>query len=270
LKRPLLILGTTLALTAIPVASIAAQKNDTGSSGSTGETTQAAEVSLFQIPDYGGGFSHRAALTGDWGDQRSALAQHGVQFSLDVTLAYQGVDGGIDNDDDSQGTADYRFLLDTGKAGLWARGFLELHAESYWGTSINKAVGAVSPVNLSPLMSAPAGNGTYLSHVVYTQFLTDRFALTGGKINTAVGDTNDFAHGVAFHKGYLFVADGLMGVAGYRFENPNRLNHFRQLDSEGGYADKVTVADRKLFVANDYKGLLVFDIRRPEKPTLLQ
>jgi porin len=35
-----------------------------------------------------------------------------------------------------------------------------------------------------------------LSHLTFTQFLSERFALTGGKIDTSLGDANDYAHGV--------------------------------------------------------------------------
>jgi len=82
--------------------------------------------------------------------------------------------------------------------------------------------------------------------------------------------TEDLAHGVAFHKGFVFVADGLRGVASYEFAKPTGLNHHQRLDTNDGYADRVTVYDRKLFVANDYMGMLVFDIHSPRTPKVFQ
>ncbi len=110
---------------------------------------------------------------------------------------YQGVlDGGVATGWDYSGTSDYRLKLDTAKAGLWAGGFLEVHGETYWGNTVNNQTGAVMAVNTDPVMSSPAGNGTYLSHVVFTQFLSDQLAVYGGKLDTTVGDANRFAHGV--------------------------------------------------------------------------
>ena len=51
-------------------------------------------------------------------------------------------------------------------------------------------------VNADSAMSLPAGEGTYLSHVVLTQFLGERLAVFAGKLDTTVGDANRFAHGV--------------------------------------------------------------------------
>ena len=82
--------------------------------------------------------------------------------------------------------------------------------------------------------------------------------------------TQDLAHGVVFHRGYVFVADGLKGVASFKFDKSGSLDYLQQLDTQGGYADKVTVHQRKLFVANDFKGLLVFDIHSPGKPELIE
>jgi hypothetical protein len=75
---------------------------------------------------------------------------------------------------------------------------------------------------------------------------------------------------VAFHKGYVFVADGLAGVGCFRFERSGKLFYEQQLDTNTGYADKVTVYDRKLYIANDFMGLLVYDIQFPNRPTLVQ
>ena len=87
---------------------------------------------------------------------------------------------------------------------------------------------------------------------------------------TSTSPTQDLAHGVAFHKGYVFVADGLSGVGVFKFDKSSGLEHVQQLDTLNGYANKVAEHDRKLFVSNDYKGMLAFDIRRPDEPKLIE
>ena len=160
------------------------------------EATQ-ADNALIPIPDYLGSLSDRSALSGDWGGVRTSMAESGFQFELDVNQYYQGIlSGGIDTGWDYSGSSDYRLKLDTGKAGFWPGGLLEVHGETYWGDSINSFTGSAMAANTDLAMSLPDGEGTYLSHVVFTQFLSERFALFGGKLDTTVGDANRFAHGV--------------------------------------------------------------------------
>ena len=158
------------------------------------------EATLFPIPDYPGDFFSRSALTGDWGGTRTAIAEnYGIQLEVDSTGYYQGVtSGGFDNNGgwETSASADYRFKFDSGAAGLWPGGFLELHGESYGGDNINSFTGALLPANFDMAMPGVAGTGTYLTHVILTQFLSERFALTAGKIDTSLGDANAYAHGV--------------------------------------------------------------------------
>lgn len=156
------------------------------------------DATLFPVPEYDGPLSTRAALTGDWGGTRITLAkERGIQFSLDVHQFYQGIwDGGRDSRSDYNGSADYRLKFDSSAAGLWPGGFLEIHGETYWGSNVNGQTGAILPVNIDPSLNAPGGNGTYLSHVAYTQFLSEKLAFTIGKMDTTLGDSNRFAHGV--------------------------------------------------------------------------
>jgi len=159
--------------------------------------TLEADATLFPVPEYSGDITNRAALTGDWGGARTTLADRGLQFAVNVNQYYMGVfDGGRHRGWEYSGSSDYFLTLDTQKAGLWPGGFLELHGESYWGQSINNFTGAALAVNADLVMSLPAGNGTYLSHVVFTQFLHEKFAVFAGKLDTTVGDANRFAHGV--------------------------------------------------------------------------
>lgn len=160
--------------------------------------TDEVDMTLFPVPQYGGDLMTREALTGDWGGARTALAEeNGIQFAVDVNHYYQGIwDGGRSRESDYSGSSDYRFKFDTEKAGLFPGGFLEVHGETYWGRSINGFTGAALPVNTDFVLSQPGGPGTYLSHVVYTQFLAENFAVFFGKLDTTTGDANRFAHGV--------------------------------------------------------------------------
>ena len=142
--------------------------------------------------------SNGATSPATGGGARTAIAEdNGLQFEVDVNQYYLGIwDGGRDESWDYNGSSDYRIKFDSSKSGLWEGGFLEIHGETYWGRSVNQITGAVIPVNTDPALSLPAGNGTYLPHVTYTQFLAENFAVFLGKLDTTVGDANRFAHGV--------------------------------------------------------------------------
>tara|TARA_R110000850_G_scaffold117831_10_gene234482 strand:+ start:6354 stop:7667 length:1314 start_codon:yes stop_codon:yes gene_type:complete len=154
-------------------------------------------ATLFPIPDYRSDILTRDALTGDWDGLRTSLAKdNGLQFSVDVNQFYQGVwDGGTSNRAYYNGSAYYGIKLDTGQAGLWPGGFLNIRGETYWGESVNAYTGAVLAANVNQAFNEPAGNGTYLPHITYTQFFSEKFAIFLGKLNGTLGDSNSFAHG---------------------------------------------------------------------------
>jgi porin len=207
------VVASALCVLLAPMSEVGAQGDGSGDSSDSKKAEEEASIetaddalledvnkaTLFPIPDHTGGFFSRSSLTGDWGGARSGLAEnHGLQFEANANQYYQGVTSGgtLDNGHEEYGgTADVRMKLDTGKAGLWRGGFLEIHGESYWGDTTNIHTGAMLPVNFDPTLTAGARNGTYLSHVVFTQFLSKRFGVILGKIDTSVGDTNDYAHG---------------------------------------------------------------------------
>ncbi len=165
------------------------------------QVATAEDATLFPIPSYSGDLWERAALTGDWGGSRTRLAERGIQLDATLQQYLQGVvDGGRSTGWEYSGTADFRFKLDTSKAGLWAGGFLEVHAETYFGNLISPRSGAVMSTNTDYVLSAPHGSGTYLSHIVFTQFLAENFAVVLGKLDTTVGDANAFAHGTGDQK----------------------------------------------------------------------
>jgi hypothetical protein len=43
-----------------------------------------------------------------------------------------------------------------------------------------------------------------------------------------------------------------------------------QLPTGPGYADKVTIWERRLYVANDFAGFLIYDVHSPDKPSLIE
>jgi porin len=157
----------------------------------------AADATLFPIPDYTGSLSERSALLGDWGGARTALALRGLQLELSLTSIYQGVwDGGRGSDDwDFSHSADYHLKLDFEKMGLWQGGFLQINGESYFGENVNRRTGTLLPVNNDAIWPLPGDDISALPSVVFTQFLSERFAIFAGKLDTTAGDVNEFAWG---------------------------------------------------------------------------
>ena len=77
----------------------------------------------------------------------------------------------------------------------------------------------------------------------------------------------DFAHGVAAAKGILYAAEGIAGIGVYRFEPPASLELVHRVETPGGYANKVTINADRLLVANDVKGVVVFELTDPSRPS---
>lgn len=169
----------------------------TDSNTSTGEPRKAeTEATLFPIPDFTSDIWHRAKLTGDWFGLRTQMANHGIQLDVDNVHTVQGVSGGgLDSTTRYIGNAEVVLKLDSQKMGLWPGGFLLVRGEAPFGTGVNLATGALLPVNTRPILASPARDEMVLSHVVFTQFLSEKFAVALGKMDTSGGDANEFAHG---------------------------------------------------------------------------
>ena len=103
--------------------------------------------------------------------------------------------GGLENAVGYWGSVDYRLDVDTGKLGLWPGGFLNVHAMSSYGTSVNAQAGALVPVNGAALFPAVAIDQptTALMKLTFTQFLTPWLGLFIGKIDGLEADNNAFA-----------------------------------------------------------------------------
>ncbi len=135
-------------------------------------------------------------LTGDWGGERTKLAEKGVTFDIDVVQSYQGVlDGGKKHQWKYGGSADYWLKFDFQKMGLWPGAFLEIRAENQFGEFINRNTGAIIPANTDGVFPLPDNHEVFLDHVVFTQFLSETFGLYFGKVTTLDGDRNALASG---------------------------------------------------------------------------
>ncbi len=137
------------------------------------------------VNPYAGDLNTRLRLTGDWGGTRSALADRGLTFDLLATEFYQGVaSGGQQQEFEFGGKLDYLFNLDGGKLGLWDGVFLNLHAETRYGTSVNNIDGLLAPSNLPLSFPDPDKSITSVTGLKLTQALGENVVAFLGKINT--------------------------------------------------------------------------------------
>lgn len=136
-------------------------------------------------PTWGGDFWSRPRLTGDWGGLRDELGKMGIVFDTDLLLTPQDVvSGGHDTGANFWGNADYTLNVDTGKLGLWPGGFLKISADSGFGSNVFSNSGTIVPVNTAALIPAPDDRTTALMNLTFTQFLSSKFGLLAGKVNT--------------------------------------------------------------------------------------
>jgi porin len=139
-------------------------------------------------------------LFGDWGGVRSTLEDHGITVNFDGSYSLQNVaDGGTRFGDDYGNvySGNLGIVVDTGKAGLWPGGFLTTRIEGRAGESVLPRAGTTSPVNndaLLPLTPGPLRDGGWgLTELTYAQFLSEKFGIVMGLINTDTGDANPIA-----------------------------------------------------------------------------
>jgi porin len=136
-------------------------------------------------PTWGGDFFSRPRLTGDWGGLRDDLGKKGVVFDVDATVTPLGVlSGGLNTGANAWGNIDYTLNVDTGKAGLWPGGFLNVQADTGFGTNLFSKSGALVPLNAATLIPAPNDRTTALLNATFMQFLSEQFGLVLGKFNT--------------------------------------------------------------------------------------
>lgn len=135
-------------------------------------------------------------LSGDWCGNRSCLAGHGVTFDFDIAQFYQGVaGGGVHRTDRYGGHGDYVTNVDFGKLGVQEGLFLKVRAEHRFGQNVNRDTGALLPAAVLADLPIAGEEELLLTNVLFTQALSERFALFFGKLDTLDGDRNAFAHG---------------------------------------------------------------------------
>lgn len=137
-------------------------------------------------------------MTGNWGGERTKLAEKGITFDLASIQTYQGVGGGKRQQWKYGGLFEYTLKLDFQKMGLWPGAFLEIGAEHQFGQFINTNTGALIPANAAGAFPLPDDQAVFLDRVVFTQFFSETFGLFFGKLTTiteTMGDWNQFAGG---------------------------------------------------------------------------
>ena len=171
------------------------------SQSSAPEEAAAPEKShgILPLPDYSGDFFKRSYLLGDFGGKRSEWASKGVTFNIDSYQYLQSVtDGGAETDTKNGGVVDFNLVIDFDRMGLIPGGLLQMRAVSRYGKSVNLISGGAIPVNTNattPTTSDPNEDVFfYLPVINYTQFLSEKFALLVGKINT-YPQSNEFKGG---------------------------------------------------------------------------
>lgn len=139
---------------------------------------------------WGGDLSSRQRLTGAWGGVRDDMAKKGVVLDLDVYWMPQAIISGgkDDGSDGGWGNAIATLNVDTQKAGLWPGGFLKVQTVTSFGHSIMKDTGAMVPANISWMLPT-IDTDTGFQEFTYTQFLSQHFGLSLGKINS-IAPTN--------------------------------------------------------------------------------
>jgi porin len=133
-------------------------------------------------PDYRGDLWSRQRLTGDWGGVRTRLAEKGFTFDLDFSILQGVVSGGRDTTTRWGGASELVLNLDSQKLGLWPGGFFLARAESAFKHGVNANTGSVMPVNTRIVLPLPARDEIVLSHVMFTQFLSEQFGVVYDKL----------------------------------------------------------------------------------------
>ncbi|MCC9599083.1 carbohydrate porin [Stieleria sp. JC731] len=126
----------------------------------------------------------------------ATLASRGITVTNNLTQYYFGtVSGGLEETDRYGGHGDYLANLDLGKMGVQEGLFIKLRAEHHFGRSIGEPAGVLLPPTLPTELPVADSRDLYLTNVLFTQFLSERFAVYAGKLDTLDGDANAYASG---------------------------------------------------------------------------
>ncbi len=148
------------------------------------ETAAAQNAPEAPASPFAGTIWTRPKLTGDWFGHRDTLAAHGITLDASLTQFSQGVtSGGRQQDWIYGGHGDYFFNMDGEKAGLWKGFFVTMHAETRYGRDVNGLSGALVPPNLTMLFPQANTDITAVTSLKFTQTLSERLIVFGGKLN---------------------------------------------------------------------------------------
>ena len=129
-------------------------------------------------------------------DAKKSLADCGIGFVGNLTQFYFGtVDGGVEQRGRYGGHGDYVANIDAGKVGIHKGLFIKLRAEHRFGNSISEDAGVIFPPTLATDLPVSDSRDLYLTNVLFTQFLSDSFAVYAGKLDSLDGDLNSYASG---------------------------------------------------------------------------
>ena len=150
----------------------------------TADTTEAPADTTESLPPtalpYG--------ITGDWFGSRDALFDAGIDLRTNLSQFYQGVtSGGLRQTFPYGLKFDYFATIEGEKLLGWEGLFVNLHAESRFGQSINRDVGSLIPANFALEFPKSMGSASALTNVQIEQFLGPDFVVTCGKLNAADG-----------------------------------------------------------------------------------
>lgn len=139
---------------------------------------------------------HQGKLTGDWLGVRTSLGEHGIGFEGDITQFYMGtVDGGLENEFRYGGLGDYVVNVDASKLGGPQGLFVKIRAQHRFGESLGGTTGALLPSNIAADLPVLDSEDLFITNLLFTQALSENFAVFFGKLDTLDGDLNAFAHG---------------------------------------------------------------------------
>ncbi len=155
---------------------------------------------LIPIPDYGGDFESRTHMSGDWGGERTDLAERGITFDFTWNQVSQAVlEGGRNETGRYGGKLESVVTFDLDRMELMQGALLTLHTETRYGKSVNEAAGSVLAVNdilFFPLTDrADEDILLAITEFRYTQFLSKELGFFAGKFVPLGGDLNEFAGG---------------------------------------------------------------------------
>ncbi|MGZ8922789.1 MAG: carbohydrate porin [Methylosarcina sp.] len=152
---------------------------------SLGLGSDAHAIGPVEVPKtWGGDMPLRERFTGDWGGVRDEMGKKGVVLDANMLLLPGGiVTGGRDTDAEFWGNVDYTLNIDTDKLGLWPGGFFKFEGVSSFGNTLQDQSGAFIPVNVASLYPKFEEASSGLMQASYTQFLSEQFGVTMGKLN---------------------------------------------------------------------------------------